>query len=117
MTYDEAKGILNQNPGRHAREINKHIESDNITMAIFYVQSQTGCEPEIAAKIVDELVQIGKKYSNPYAKPTVECPYCHSKDTKKISGTSRFVSVGILGLASSKAGGKQWHCSRCKSDF
>ena len=49
--------------------------------------------------------------------PTVECPYCHSTDTKKISGTSRFVSVGLFGLASSKAGGKQWHCNKCKSDF
>lgn len=47
---------------------------------------------------------------------TVTCPYCKSTNTKKISGTSRFVSTGLFGLASSKIG-KQWHCNSCKSDF
>lgn len=49
-------------------------------------------------------------------KPTVECPYCHSTNTKKISGTGRWLSTGIFGLASGKIG-KQWHCNSCKSDF
>ena len=48
--------------------------------------------------------------------PTVTCPYCQSTDTKKISGTSRWISTGLFGLASSKVG-KQWHCNKCKSDF
>lgn len=48
--------------------------------------------------------------------PTVTCPYCQSTDTKKISGTSRFMSTGIFGLASKKIG-KQWHCNKCTSDF
>ena len=48
--------------------------------------------------------------------PTVTCPYCQSTNTKKISGTSRFMSTGIFGLASKKIG-KQWHCNNCKSDF
>ena len=46
----------------------------------------------------------------------VECPYCHSTNTKKISTTSRAVSVFTLGLAGKKAG-KQWHCRKCGSDF
>lgn len=46
----------------------------------------------------------------------VECPYCHSNDTKKISGSSRILSGGIFGFGSSKIG-KQWHCNTCKSDF
>ena len=50
------------------------------------------------------------------SKPTVECPYCHSTDTKKISGTTRFVSTGLFGLASNKIG-KNYHCNKCKSDF
>lgn len=50
------------------------------------------------------------------SKPTVTCPYCQSTNTKKISGTSRFMSTGIFGLASGKIG-KQWHCNNCKSDF
>lgn len=50
------------------------------------------------------------------SKPTVECPYCHSTNTKKISGTTRFVSTGLFGLASNKIG-KNFHCNNCKSDF
>lgn len=49
-------------------------------------------------------------------KSIVTCPYCKSTNTKKISGTSRFTSTGIFGLASGKIG-KQWHCNSCKSDF
>lgn len=48
--------------------------------------------------------------------PIITCPYCQSTDTKKISGTSRWISTGLFGLASSKVG-KQWHCNKCKSDF
>ncbi len=47
---------------------------------------------------------------------TIECPYCHSNDTKKISSSSRILSGGILGFGSSKIG-KNWHCNTCKSDF
>ena len=46
----------------------------------------------------------------------VECPYCHSMNTEKISGVARGVSIYALGVASSKLG-KQWHCNNCKSDF
>lgn len=49
-------------------------------------------------------------------KPTVECPYCHSTNTKKISTFGRVFSTEFLGLGSSKVG-KQWHCNNCNSDF
>lgn len=45
-----------------------------------------------------------------------KCPYCGSYNTSKIGAISRGVSVGLLGLASSKIG-KQWHCKDCSSDF
>lgn len=48
--------------------------------------------------------------------PHVECPYCHSMNTEKISGVARGVSIYALGVASPKLG-KQWHCNNCKSDF
>ncbi len=48
--------------------------------------------------------------------PHVECPYCHSKDTEKISTISRAVSISLVGAASGKIG-KQWHCNNCKSNF
>lgn len=49
-------------------------------------------------------------------KSTIQCPYCKSFDSKKISAGSRIVSTGLFGLGSSKIG-KQWHCNSCKSDF
>lgn len=52
----------------------------------------------------------------PSSKPTVTCPYCESVDTKKISSTSRVVSVGLFGIGSKKIG-KQFHCNSCKADF
>ncbi len=50
------------------------------------------------------------------AAPTVECPYCHSTNTKKISTLGRVFSTEFLGLGSGKVG-KQWHCNKCNSDF
>lgn len=48
--------------------------------------------------------------------PHVECPYCKSTNTEKISGVSRGVSIYALGIASPKLG-KQWHCKNCNSNF
>lgn len=46
----------------------------------------------------------------------ISCPYCHSSNVSKISTSNRAVSVGMVGVASSKIG-KQWHCNNCKSNF
>lgn len=43
--------------------------------------------------------------------PIVECPYCHSTNTRKLSG---FAKLGILSWGASP---KEWHCNRCDSDF
>ena len=48
--------------------------------------------------------------------PVVECPYCHSTNTKKISGISKAGSVAMLGIFSQKVK-KQWHCNNCGSNF
>lgn len=116
MNYDEARAVLNKSPGKHLCEINKCLDINRFDLAVLYVQNQTGCEQEIAEQIIDDIIGIGKKISNPYIKPTVECPYCHSTNTKKISGTTRFISTGLFGLASNKIG-KNFHCNNCKSDF
>lgn len=47
---------------------------------------------------------------------TVECPYCHSKDTTKISTTSKVINTAIWGPFGSKRF-KEWHCNSCNSDF
>ena len=49
-------------------------------------------------------------------KPIVECPYCHSKNTSKISSLSKAVSIAAFGLFSQKRK-YQWHCNNCRSDF
>lgn len=52
----------------------------------------------------------------PLSKPKVECPYCHSTNTTKISAVSKAGSVVMFGLFSQKVK-HQWHCNNCKSDF
>lgn len=51
------------------------------------------------------------------SKPTVECPYCHNKDTKKISGMSKAGAVALFGIFALGKTSKQWHCNKCNSDF
>ena len=48
--------------------------------------------------------------------PLVECPYCHSTNTTKISAVSKAGSVAMFGIFSQKVK-HQWHCNSCKSDF
>ncbi len=50
-------------------------------------------------------------------KLTVECPYCHATDTKKISGASKAGSIALFGFFAMPKASKQWHCNKCKSDF
>lgn len=45
--------------------------------------------------------------------PIVTCPYCKSTDTKKISNTSKAMSVGLFGIFGMSKVNKQWHCSNC----
>lgn len=49
--------------------------------------------------------------------PTVECPYCHATNTKKISGMSKAGSVALFGIFAMGKVNKQWHCNNCNSDF
>lgn len=49
--------------------------------------------------------------------PTVECPYCHSTDTKKISSLSKAGNVSLFGVFAIGKASKQWHCNKCNSDF
>ena len=49
--------------------------------------------------------------------PTITCPYCQSTNTKKISGLSKAVSVGLFGIFALGKTTKQFHCNNCKADF
>lgn len=50
-------------------------------------------------------------------KVSVECPYCHSTNTKKISTFSKVWSMHWLGMYSIGSIAKEWHCNNCNSDF
>ena len=55
------------------------------------------------------------KQSTPAPKQTdniPKCPTCGSTDVKKISGTKRWLGVGVFGLASSDVG-KNMQCNNC----
>ena len=45
-----------------------------------------------------------------------KCPTCGSTNIQKISGTKRWLSTGLFGLASSDVG-KSWKCNNCGSKF
>lgn len=45
-----------------------------------------------------------------------KCPTCNSTNIKRISGTSKAVSVALFGLLSQKVK-KQWHCNNCGSEW
>lgn len=69
-------------------------------------------------KELQESIELHRQIDAYYATkhPRVECPYCHSMNTEKISGVARGVSIYALGVASPKIG-KQWHCKQCGSNF
>lgn len=50
-------------------------------------------------------------------KLTVECPYCHSTNTKKITNTSKAVHTALFGIFSMSRNSKNYHCNQCGSDF
>ena len=47
----------------------------------------------------------------------VECPYCHSINTKKITNSSKAVHTALFGVFSLSRNSKQFHCNNCKADF
>ncbi len=54
---------------------------------------------------------------NTSTKLTVECPYCHATNVKKITATSKAVHTALFGIFSMSRNSKQWHCNKCDSDF
>ena len=80
-------------------------KSDGDTICLF-------CYCELITE--DEYQSTGYRHSD---KPVVECPYCQSTNTKKISGLSKAGSVALFGVFAAGKVSKQWHCNNCSSDF
>lgn len=49
--------------------------------------------------------------------PKVECPYCKSTNTKKITNMSKAIHTALFGVFSISRNSKQYHCNNCNSDF
>lgn len=60
--------------------------------------------------------QIDSKNQQSQQSNQPKCPTCGSTNIKKVSATSKAVSVALFGLFSQKVK-KQWHCNNCGSDF
>ena len=113
MIKEEVIQIIEKNPYTYLMQILRYRRDKQFDIAVSYIQSEIGCDREVAEQ---SALYFFNKNTHKCESTTVTCPYCKSIDTKKISGTSRFMSTGVFGLASSKVG-KQWHCNSCKSDF
>lgn len=78
-------------------------------------------EKPIVTHPKDAIKNVNKKYlylsSQSQVKPIIECPYCHSTNTKKITNTSKAVHTALFGIFSIGRNSKQWHCNNCGSDF
>lgn len=73
----------------------------------------TGCDLHKAKEIVDKYhptTKSAKENNNTDNRP--KCPTCGSTDITKISGTKRWFTVGLFGLASSDVG-KSMCCKKC----
>lgn len=69
-----------------------------------------------ADNIIDFNIKLSQ--ANTSSKPSIstsipKCPTCSSTDIKKISGTKRWLGVGLFGLASSTAL-KSYECLNCQ---
>lgn len=121
----QTKGRANYNDKFKGKENYAYsmINSDFMHWCDDYLREQadSGClarEQAQKDKELQESIELHRQIDAYYAAkhPHVECPYCHSMNTEKISGVARGVSIYALGIASPKIG-KQWHCNNCKSDF
>lgn len=50
------------------------------------------------------------------SEPKVNCPYCKSTNTKKISSMAKAANIAMFGIFGNKRK-YQWHCNNCGSDF
>lgn len=118
LQHDKIKWCLScKQPHLAERKICPKCKNNLVSMEDKYKMDEVMRQQEMKRKeqFQQEVNQQVQLQLSGYA-GMVECPYCHSKNTRKISTTSKVTSVAMLGIASNKIG-KQWHCNNCKSDF
>lgn len=129
MNYEEAKKRIYDNIGSG---VIYPLADDDIQKGVAFIKKETNCDDQTAKLIWCDLkMDYGTIENNPILRAreklkaeeaakyygNAECPYCHSKNTKKISGLSKAGSVAMFGVFAMGKVGKQWHCNNCKSDF
>lgn len=82
-------------------------------------EGNVDCDTELAEKYKDlpPLQDLTKDPDSPYYIPVVECPYCHSKRTHKISAFSKAVSLYYGDVYAIGRASKNWCCDACGSEF
>ncbi len=58
-----------------------------------------------------------KDNPNKVIEPEVKCPYCGSLLTKKITKASKVGGIALFGIFAVGRSTKEWHCTKCNSDF
>lgn len=132
MDYQNAKQYIYTNM---FMQLLTAIADDDMKTAIEYIIEDTSCDEQTAKLIWCDLkmdygtkennaiLQARENYENKKSlqdyqyRDNAECPYCHSKNTMKISGLSKAGSVALWGVYAMGKVSKQWHCNNCKSDF
>lgn len=135
MNYNEAHNYIYNEIGDEGENILLLVAEDKIAEGIALIKKLTNCD-DITAKALwtDVKTDFGTSETNAILKAeeigkqqktlqdfqyrnNAECPYCHSKNTKKISGLSKAGSVAMFGVFAVGKVSKQWYCNQCKSDF
>ena len=124
MDYQTAKKHIYQNMYMN---LFIAIADDDIQKGIALIKEETTCDEPTAKCIWCDLkMDYGTKETNPIIKAREnyqneklfqEYPYCHSKNTKKISGLSKVGSVALWGVFAVGKVSKQWHCNNCGSEW
>lgn len=78
-----------------------------------YVAKKKESQKKIQAIEDERKEQEAARKNEQYQYDHPECPVCKSRNTRRISTLNRAISVGTVGLASSKIG-KQYECYHCK---
>ena len=113
---------FNQNFSYAIEEINNNDYSkrydkyglNNISLEEFKILTNISLEEKFLKSMDLKMLQF--KQTSPQSQPQTDnipkCPTCGSTDIKKISGTKRWLTTGVFGLASSDVG-KTMECNSC----
>lgn len=116
VTKQEASDIFDSKEDVLDKLLDYILIEKNYDRATKFIMGVVGCEESVARQLV--LETIPKETDNIPIKntPIIECPYCHSINTTKITAAAKAVNIALFGLHGNKRK-YQWYCNDCKSDF